>query len=171
MPRTYDLSHLSFLIVDDNHHMLSIIKTLLRGFGVKSIHDATDAIQAFEAFRSSMIDIIILDYYMDSFDGVEFTRMVRTADDSSNKFVPIIMVTAFTERARVEQARDIGITELLVKPVSAMGLYRRIIEVIEHPRPFVKSGSYFGPCRRRQEDENYAGPERRKDRQEQAGAA
>jgi hypothetical protein len=33
--------------------------------------------------------------------------------------------------------------------------------VIEHPRPFVRTKSYFGPCRRRRGNLEYRGPERR----------
>ena len=36
----------------------------------------------------------------------------------------------------------------------------RLSAVIEHPRPFVRTNSYFGPCRRRRQDE-HQGPERR----------
>ena len=174
MAKTYDLSALSALVIDDNHHMVSIIKTLLRGFGVKSINEATDGMAAFEVFRNARSDIILLDYMMPSFDGLEFTRLVRTASDSPNPQVPIIMVTAYTERANIEAARDAGVTELLTKPIAAIDLYRRIVSVIERPRPFIQSRKYVGPCRRRAPFPNpdYRGPERRKEnKQEEAGAA
>ena len=37
----------------------------------------------------------------------------------------------------------------------------RLIAVIEHPRPYVRTKAYFGPCRRRRGQEEYRGPERR----------
>jgi hypothetical protein len=37
----------------------------------------------------------------------------------------------------------------------------RLVSVIEHPRPFVRTSGYFGPCRRRRGAEEYRGPERR----------
>lgn len=161
--KTYDLSELAFLVIDDNTHMISIIKTLLKGFGVRNIHEATDAADAFEEFRATHIDIILLDYALDTLDGIEFAQLVRTAKDSPNPYLPIIMLTAHTERHRVEEARDAGITEFLCKPICATDLYKRIIEVIEFPRSFVKAGGYFGPDRRRFPSDNYRGKERRKD--------
>ena len=159
--KSYDLAELSFLVVDDNTHMLSIIKTLLKGFGIRRIHEATDAADAFEEIRSTHVDVIILDYALDTLDGIEFAQLVRTAKDSPNPYLPIVMLTAHSERHRVEEARDAGITEFLCKPICATDLYKRIIEVVEYPRPFVKAGGYFGPDRRRRPDENYRGAERR----------
>jgi hypothetical protein len=39
----------------------------------------------------------------------------------------------------------------------------RLTAVIEHPRPFVRTQAYFGPCRRRRGNAEYQGPERRSD--------
>ncbi|MDA0664423.1 MAG: response regulator, partial [Proteobacteria bacterium] len=82
-------------------------------------------------------------------DGIDFTRMVRSAADSPNPFVPIIMLTSHTARTRVMEARDVGVTEFLAKPITANGLYTRIATIIEHPRQFVRKSVYFGPDRRR----------------------
>ena len=149
MAKKYDLSDLSFLIIDDNNYMLSIIKTLLRGFGVHEIHEAHDAAEAFEEFSNLPIDIILLDYAMNTLDGIEFARMVRTADDTPNPYVPIVMLSAYSEHFRVTDARDVGITEFLRKPICAQDLHQRIIQVIENPRPFIRTPRYFGPDRRR----------------------
>ena len=162
MGKQYDLGSLSFLVIDDNNYMLSIIKTLLKGYGVQRIFEASDAAEAFEEFQNSQMDVIIVDYSLETLDGIEFSHLVRTANDSPNPYVPVIMLTAHSERQKVEEARDAGITEFLRKPICASALYRRIIEVIERPRPFVRSKSYFGPDRRRRVDENYRGEERRK---------
>lgn len=156
-----EIAKLSFLIIDDNSMMVAIIKTLLHGFGVHEIYDANDAITGFEELTNSKIDVILLDNKMDTLDGVEFTRMVRTAADSPNHYVPIIMISAHTERSRVQQARDVGINEFVSKPLSAKNLSDRISEVIKNPRPFIETPKYFGPDRRRTKNSTYKGPERR----------
>ena len=161
MPKKYDLSDLTVLVVDDNNYMVSIVKTLLRAFGITRIRKAGDAMLALDELRMSKVDIIIVDCAMPTFNGIEFTRMVRTASDSANPYVPIIMLTAYTERFRVEEARDAGVTELLRKPISAFDLYLRLIEVVEKPREFVKASGFFGPDRRRHESEGFHGSKRR----------
>ena len=48
---------------------------------------------------------MILDYLMGEEDGVAFLRRVRTSSDSPSPYVPVIMLTAHSERKRVEAAR------------------------------------------------------------------
>jgi DNA-binding response OmpR family regulator len=95
-------------------------------------------------------------------DGLEFARMIRQPDDNASPFTPIIMLTAHSERTRVTAARDAGVTEFMVKPISAMGLHRRIVNIIANPRRFIRTKTYFGPDRRRNSAPGYSGPERRK---------
>lgn len=146
------LANINVLIVDDNVQMLHIVKTILRGFGIKSFIEARDAADAFDRVRSNPVDLVVVDYLMEILDGVDFVRMIRTSEDSPNPFVPIIMLTAYSERSRVEMARDAGVTEFCRKPVTAMDLYRKVASCIERPRPFIENDEYFGPCRRRRND-------------------
>lgn len=157
-----EITGLNFLVIDDNSMMVSIIKTLLHGFGAHNIYDANDAITGFEELTNSKIDIILLDCKMPTLDGLEFTRMVRTARDSPNNYVPIIMISGHTEITRIQAARDVGVNEFISKPLSAKNLYERILGVINQPRPFIETAKYFGPDRRRSKNNAYTGPERRK---------
>ena len=118
--------------------------------------------KAYAELRHFPADIVITDWEMEPLDGIDFTRMVRTAPDSPNPFVPIIMLTAHSSMERVIQARDSGVNEFLTKPVTARGLYTRISTVIESPRQFVRASEYFGPDRRRTVKE-FMGLERRGD--------
>lgn len=156
-----ECSRLRFLIVDDNNHMRRIIRALLHGFGVREAYEAEDGAAGLEAFSSFSPDIVITDWAMPIFDGIELTRMIRQPETSTNPYVPIIMVTGHAEKRRVTEARDAGVTEFLVKPISAKALYQRIVSVVMLPRPFIKTSTYFGPCRRRTISANYGGTERR----------
>lgn len=155
------MEKLRVLIVDDNTHMIHIVKTILRGFGIKYFFEARDAADAFDTFKNEAIDIIVVDQLMDLLDGVDFIRLVRTGSDSPNPFVPIVMLSAYSERSKVEAARDAGATEFCAKPVTALEMYRKIEAVINRPRPFVRTAAYFGPDRRRKTNRAYTGPERR----------
>ncbi len=105
--------------------------------------------------------MILLDWEMPIVNGLEMTKLVRTANDSPNVYVPIIMISAHTEVDRICLARDAGANEFLAKPFSAGSLYSRLRTVLTGNRMFVSSGDYFGPDRRRTVDLNYTGPERR----------
>jgi two-component system, chemotaxis family, chemotaxis protein CheY len=155
------LERVRFLIVDDNIHMINIVKTILRGYGAVHIFEAKDATEGFHRLKHDSIDIAIVDYMMEVLDGVEFVQMVRNSSDSANRYVPIIMLTAHSERSRVVSARDSGINEFCCKPVTAVELHRKIAAIVNYPRPFIKCASYFGPDRRRRNDPKFSGKERR----------
>lgn len=156
-----DFNRLRFLVIDDNAHMRRILRTLLHGFGSREVYEAEDGAAGLEAFTHYTPDIVITDWAMPSIDGIELTRMIRQPE-GTNAFAAIIMLTGHSEKARVMAARDVGVTEFLAKPISAKGLYQRIMNVVANPRPFIKTETYFGPDRRRTATVNYSGPERRK---------
>lgn len=157
-----DFTRLRFLVVDDNAHLRQIVRTILHGFGARVILDAEDGAAGLEVFNRNQPDIVITDWGMPIFNGIELTQMIRQPGTNPNPFVPIIMLTSHTEKTRVMAARDAGVTEFLAKPISAKALYLRIHNVIHNPRPFIKTENYFGPDRRRTVNAKYAGPERRK---------
>lgn len=157
-----DFSRLRFLVVDDNAHMRRIVRTLLHGFGAREVYDAEDGGMGYESFSHNQPDIVILDWAMPIFDGIELTQMIRQPGGNANPYVSIIMLTGHSERKRVLEARDAGVTEFLAKPISGKALYERIASVVVHPRPFIKTAEYFGPDRRRGVSVAYGGPERRK---------
>lgn len=160
---TVSLEKVRFLIVDDNVHMLNIVKAILRGFGALHVFDAKDPVDALNRLRNDAIDIVVLDYLMGDDDGVAFLRRLRSGADSPTPYVPVIMLTAHSEKGRVEAARDAGANEFCAKPVTAADMLRKVAEVINRPRPFVRTDSYFGPDRRRHADPDYHGQERRQD--------
>lgn len=151
---------LSVLIVDPNRHMRTLIRGLLHAFLIRNIREAADGATAFKEWRTFPADLIVTEMAMEPLDGVEFTKMIRTASDSPTRYVPILMLTAYTERHNVEMARDAGITEFLSKPISAEALYARIHAVVHRKRTFIETKPYTGPDRRRRRAE-HGGPERR----------
>jgi CheY-like chemotaxis protein len=155
--------NLKALIVEDNAHMRSLLRALLNALGVKDVSEASNGRMAIELLRERKSDLVLTDLAMKPMDGLEFTRYVRNSDHSPNPFVPIIMISGHTEKYRVEAARDAGVTEFLAKPITAHNLFARIAEIVERPRAFVRCDGYFGPDRRRHQNDDYAGPWRRKD--------
>jgi CheY-like chemotaxis protein len=144
-----DLRDLRILVIDDSRDMQLIVKSILHELGAKHIRVVSDAALAFQELRGFPADLIIVDWYMEPLDGLDFVRLVRTARDSPNPYIPIIMLTGYTEFRRVSEARDAGVNEYLAKPVSVHSVESRIASVINNPRPFIRTKNYFGPCRRR----------------------
>lgn len=149
------------MLVDDNPHMRAILRSILDGLGVSQIMECSDGATALTTLRKWPADIVIVDYQMAPVDGVEFTYLVRNSADSPDPYLPIIMVTGYADKTRVYQARDSGVTEIIVKPITPQAVIDRLNYVIFKPRPFIRADGYFGPCRRRKEEPGYDGPWRR----------
>ena len=165
------LQALQVLLVDDNQHMRAITSAVLQSAGVRKVREAADGAAGLEILRQQSIDLAIVDFNMFPLDGVEFTRLVRNSPDTANPYLPIIMMTGHSEKSRVYEARDAGVTEFVVKPITAKAILDRIQAVIFHPRPFVKTDGYFGPDRRRTTASNYKGPMRRASDQAKDGSS
>ena len=143
---TYQFKNARILIVDDMAPMLALTASILKIFGFVNIETATDADEAFTKFCKFDPDLVITDWQMEPYDGLELVRKMRTG---------------YSHRIRVEASRDAGVTEFLVKPFKAKDLYTRIEQLIEKPRQFVEADEFFGPDRRRRKAGDYKGPRRR----------
>lgn len=157
----YQFKNITVLIVDRESAVIDLVKGVLQMFGVKTIISSTDGRSGLSLFERNAPDLMIIDWDLDSMDGLEFTKTVRAS--SSNPYVPIIFMTSLSSSKRVAEARDSGITEFLRKPFTAESLYKRIEAIVERPRPFVKAPDFFGPDRRRRSKEPYQGVDKRQE--------
>jgi len=155
------LSEIEFLVAEDNDFARKIVRDVLKALGARSPRYANDGAEALNLAKLYPIDIALIDWDMPLIDGLEFTNFIRFSNDSPNPFLPIIMMTAHSEHPKVIEARDKGVNEYLVKPFSAAQLLKRIQMVVEHPRPYVRTETFFGPDRRRRNKSNYQGADRR----------
>jgi len=149
----YNFRDLSVLVVEDSKPMMELTRSILDTFGIGTITTAENGNEGFHKFCTIKPDIVIADWMMKPINGIELAKKIRTNSNSPNPYVPYILMTGFSEKARVEQARDVGITEFLVKPFTVRDLYKRIELIIERPRQFVRSGNFFGPDRRRRKSQ------------------
>lgn len=149
----YKLKNLSVLIVDRNAPVRMLMRSVFLDLGFGTVHVAQDRETAWQLYRSDKPDIVMMDWHMDDDDGLALVRRIRTDRLSHNPSVPIIVMTGYTNKSRVLEARDKGVTEILVKPFSMEVLVGHIEHLIEKPRDFVVARGFTGPDRRRRRDE------------------
>ncbi len=157
----YDLSQVKILIVEDMQPMLTLTTSILGMFGFKNVYGAKSVEEGFKLFCQYKHDLVITDWLMEPHDGLDLIRMIRKSEASPNPYVPIILMTGYSDQPRVETARDTGVTEFLMKPYSARDMYARIVQIVEKPRQFVDTGEFFGPDRRRRKNFDFSGSDRR----------
>lgn len=155
------LESVSALILDDNAHMRGLLRVILASFGVRRVEDAADTDEAMGHIAGGDIDMAFVDFKLGGLDGLDFCKRIRLDPQSPNRYLPIIMITAYSERGRVIDAINAGVDEFLVKPVRAVDVANRVNAIIERRRPFVNAQGYFGPDRRRRDDPHHQGPWRR----------
>ncbi len=162
-PGMGSLSRLNILIVDDSAHIRRLLLSMLTPMGAQNIFEARTLAQARTVLNTKTLDLAIIDWMLDdpAGDGMALVTEIRQSPLETVTYLPIIMMTGHTERENIELARDMGVTEFLAKPFTAKNLHARLNMLIESPRPFVKSRSYFGPDRRRREHSPIEGLERR----------
>lgn len=119
------LRGLTALVVDDSNTARQIVKRSLKQEGLNVI-DCEDGIQALEIICKNMaeIDIVITDLMMPSMDGDELCRKIREELDLHN--LPVIVLTATPDHARLLDVFKAGATDYLVKPFVAEELLARI---------------------------------------------
>lgn len=154
------LQGIRVLIVEDSKYMRNLLRGLLLSYGVGEVLEAADGAAALKIIMATPPDAVVCDLQMTPMNGLDFCDLVRKAENSPNRFMPIVMITANPSREIVAAARDVGVSEFLAKPITAESLLKRLLAAIK-PRPFVETRKYFGPDRRRKEDPEYPGPDRR----------
>ncbi len=159
--RALSFSGMSVLILDDSDNMCSILARLLRSFGFEDFCFANGGADALQLLQKRRVDLAVVDWHMEGLNGIEFSRHVRARKTSPDPYLPIILLTAFTELAQIKVAQDVGVNEILTKPVSPDALYGRLTSVVRKPRPYIETTKYFGPDRRRKETPEFKGPHRR----------
>jgi DNA-binding response OmpR family regulator len=141
---TERLAAAKVVVVDDEHYMRKVVRTMLMSVGVRQVHEAPDGPSGLELIRTLAPDVVILDWEMPVLDGPGFVRVVRSPATFPYPNVPIIMLTGHGERSRVIEAAKIGVDEFLLKPVSIKALQDRVVSVLTNPRDVVRSGDHSG---------------------------
>lgn len=139
---------LSVLVVHADDNMVRLLGSILTGLGVRKVFTAGDGPRALSLLEHHKVDLVMTGYRMRPMDGLQLARKIRDPE-GTHPYVPIIMVTGEARPDVVIQAREAGVHEFLVTPVSVKAVSERIAIAVGRPRPFVKASDYFGPDRRR----------------------
>jgi len=155
------LERLTVLLVEDSPFIRSLLSNCLKILGVGTViavEDGAGAIDFIQLVHQDPmkagvmeVDIVITNWEMSPVNGKMLLRWIRRHKDSPDRFLPVLMITAYTEQERVLEARDLGVHEVLAKPFTIKSLSDKLMSVIMNNRQFVHTKNYFGPDRRRQE--------------------
>jgi two-component system chemotaxis response regulator CheY len=117
------------LIADDDPITRAMISVPLRASADLEIVEAANGQQARALFDKSHFDVLVIDWQMPGMSGLDFTRSIRLTGSQ----VPILMVSAQSDRQHVMKAIKAGISDYLLKPFEATVLWSKISRLIGRP--------------------------------------
>jgi len=118
----------SILFVDDEKDIVRMGQQMLERLGYKVIA-RKGSIEALEAFRKQpdRFDLVITDQTMPNMTGDELAKELIQVKPG----IPVILCTGFSEKITLEKAKNIGIQELLMKPIAIRDLAETIRWVLD----------------------------------------
>lgn len=118
----------TIMIVDDSVTMLMSLKNSLEiiGFNVLAAADGLIALDQLKTGKKP--DLIITDINMPNMGGIEFIGKARSLPGF--RFIPILALTTESQQAKRDEAKKLGATGWLVKPVSGADLTKIIKQVL-----------------------------------------
>ncbi len=148
------LSHIGVLLIEPDPFIAHLLKNVLQSLGFTRIVKVANSQEVLDVLSESAIDLIILEWDIAPINGIELTKRIRHLDHPMHRRLPVVMTTGRAQFNDVSIARDAGVTEFIVKPISAKAVLERIQMAIEKPRDFIIAGTYVGPERRRKKKGN-----------------
>lgn len=125
-----DLSRLRVLLVDDNAALRGALRVSLNAFGCAQVIEADTVDRALDVLTSRPVDLVITDWKMQPRDGLDFVRTLRRGPTSPTAFIPVIMLSGYSDRQRIAEATAAGVDTFLVKPFTAASLAGALSETL-----------------------------------------
>jgi CheY-like chemotaxis protein len=119
------------LLVEDNLNNQLVIKRTLEKLGYEVVV-ANNGKEGVAQFKSSAVDCIIMDIQMPIMDGIEATRQIRKLD---KPYVPVIALTANSQKEIEEACFAVGMDSFLTKPISRQAIQQVLEEFLGKQSP------------------------------------
>lgn len=143
-----NLKGVSTLLIDSEQFTRGLVARMLRGFGMDPAKQFENGEAAKAYLKHNCPDLVLVEAVLPDMQSADLINWIRKQDKGPTRFVPIIVLTGYTQLRTVAAARDAGANNVVKKPVSPQGLFDRITWVARVARPFIEAGDYVGPDRR-----------------------
>ncbi|NMM62085.1 response regulator [Clostridium sp. P21] len=121
---------LNILIVEDDKASQIVMYNLFKKHG--HICDiANNGKEALNLLNIKQYDLILMDIQMPIMDGVQTTKFIRKSEESNNKHVPIIALTAYALKGDKENFLNLGMDEYISKPFNVEELLQTVYKMVK----------------------------------------
>jgi len=126
-----DLESMSVLIVDDMLSMRRTVRNMFKQLGLgRTIRHAENGKEAWNLLQSTPVDLAVVDWNMPVLNGVELLNRIRENRDMRD--MPVIMITAQSEKDIVVEVAESEIDGYLLKPLTMKALDAKVRQVVEN---------------------------------------
>lgn len=115
------------LVIDDDESLLQMMSLMLRRAGHQTIL-VSNGHEGIEIARRELPDAAIVDVMMPQLSGYEVCRILR--EDPRTQDIPLLILTALSQREHREQAQDSGADDYVTKPVTRDDLVAHVEELL-----------------------------------------
>ncbi len=119
-------SKIRVLIVDDDKLMRAMVSGILQRIGIEQLQEAADGKSALVAAIKFQPHLVLSDVHMESMNGIEFVKKLRTIPHPAIANARVIFMTADTSEETLRGALSLGIRGYIIKPPSADALKAKI---------------------------------------------
>lgn len=121
-------SKIEVLFIEDNEDVRNQLIKLLKNF-FANIDVASDGLEAYNIYmeNENRYKLIITDISMPKLDGIEFCRRIKVINPNQK----ILVISAHTENDKLNKLRDIGVKNILQKPVGHITLIESFEDLFE----------------------------------------
>jgi CheY-like chemotaxis protein len=116
------------LLVDDEAGFAELLRDLLSMDGYE-VRLAYDGIEGLDVLKEFTPDVIISDVMMPRMGGLEFFKVVRDQPSTSN--IPFLFISGFHDERVLEEARSVGVFNILQKPVDMEKIEEELSRIIK----------------------------------------
>jgi CheY-like chemotaxis protein len=143
-----NLKSVTALVVDRDPFSRGLVTQMLRGFCVTQILTADTGAEAKEILGQHCPDICFIEAALPDMPASELLSFIRRNANRALRFVPVIVLSGYTQLKMISSARDAGAHLVVRKPISPQVLFDRLMWVATVDRAFVEAANYAGPDRR-----------------------
>jgi two-component system chemotaxis response regulator CheY len=156
-----NLSDIRVLMLARKSSSTQILRTVFALAGLTRVVSVEEARRAIDLLRSETFHAVFMEGALE-FDGQPFALAARRLPGLLNPMIPIFAVYPEARKRDVEGARDLGVHDVICRPVSPKTVMAKLRAVLKSPRPFILAPGFFGPDRRsKARAGNFGGKDRR----------
>lgn len=113
------------LVVEDDDISQFLIQKMMDDLGFKH-HIVSNGLDAIEVLEKTPFDLVLMDIEMPIINGFETTRRIRNSDNSINRHIPIIGISANPLENNIESYVKMGMNDYISKPIHELDLKLKI---------------------------------------------